>query len=455
MGESERTASAMTHPSRVRHDPLGSSNGRPWRLAIAWLCLLGPLFFLTYGFANWLASTRTSVGVIVFDWERHIPFLAWTIIPYWSIDLLYGLSLLVCTTRSEVNTHARRLLSAQIISIACFIALPLQFTFERPAADGLPGMMFDALAGFDKPFNQAPSLHISLLLIIWARLAAHAPRWLLWPLHGWMLLIGVSVLTTYQHHFIDLPTGMLAGFLCLWLWPMRGPTPMAHASLAGDVQRRKLAGYYFAGALVVACVAMIGGGAWLWLWWPASALALVALCYFVCGVHAFQKGADGVMSVAARWLFAPYLVGAWINSRAWTHGRSAADHVAADVWLGRMPSRTELGRSPYKAIVDLTGEMHATHRGNVARYVSVPMLDLVTPDPAALAIAAQAIEAAPKPVLVCCALGYSRSACAVAAWLLNSGRAGSTANAVAMIEQARPRVVLGPHHHSAIEGARA
>lgn len=390
----------------------------------------------------------------MFDWESRIPFVAWTIIPYWSIDLLYGVSLLIGTSRTEVNTHAKRLLTAQIISIACFVAFPLRFTFDRPAADGLPGIMFDALAGFDKPFNQAPSLHISLLLIIWARLAAHAPRWLLWPLHAWMTLIGVSVLTTFQHHFIDLPTGMLAGFVCLWLWPMVGPAPLANAALQRDPHRRRLAGYYFTGALACATLAMIGNGIWLWLWWPATALALVALAYLIGGARAFQKSANGSMSPAARWLFAPYLIGAWINSRAWTRGGDAANHVAADVWLGRFPTRSELYRAPYRSIVDLTGELHAMPTSNIESYTALPMLDLVTPDANALAAAADTIEAASKPVLVCCALGYSRSACAVASWLVRSRRAESVAHAVAMIERARPKVVLRPHHQAAIAAVR-
>ena len=36
----------------------------------------------------------------------------------------------------------------------------------------------------------------------------------------WFVLIGASVLTTYQHHFIDLPTGFALGWLCVWLWPL-------------------------------------------------------------------------------------------------------------------------------------------------------------------------------------------------------------------------------------------
>jgi hypothetical protein len=56
---------------------------------------------------------------------------------------------------------------------AGFLAFPLRFAFARPHVDGLNGLLFTTLMSFDKPFNQAPSLHMSLLLILWTRYARH------------------------------------------------------------------------------------------------------------------------------------------------------------------------------------------------------------------------------------------------------------------------------------------
>ena len=102
----------------------------PWKRALAWLAFLAPFFFTTYGLANWSASLRADVPAIVFDWERAIPFWSWTIVPYWIIDALYGLSLFLCATRRELDTHARRLLTAQVIAVACFVAFVVTYAFR-------------------------------------------------------------------------------------------------------------------------------------------------------------------------------------------------------------------------------------------------------------------------------------------------------------------------------------
>ena len=408
---------------------------RPWKRAAAWLLFLGPFFFATYGFANWLASRRATVGAIVFDWERHIPFVPWTILPYWSIDLLYAISLFVCTTRREVDRHGLRLLFAQVLSIACFILFPLRFSFERPASSELFGALFTALGSFDKPFNQAPSLHIALLIVVWVRLAAHMQRGR-WLLHAWMALIAVSILTTYQHHFLDLPTGAAVGFLALWVIPDEEESPLRRMSFTRDRKRVRLALLYATGAALCTAVAFLGG-TWLWMLWPAAALAFVALIYAAIGERGFQKSANGRLSLGSRALLAPYLGAAWLSSRLWTRNHPGATEVRDGVWIGRIPTKGE----PFAAIVDLCAELSCA---SSPAYRNVPVLDLTKPSDDALHAAARAIEEAPKPLLVCCALGYSRSARAVVEWLLTTKRAASFEEAAAIVRAARPSIVL--HH---------
>jgi protein-tyrosine phosphatase/membrane-associated phospholipid phosphatase len=417
---------------------------RPWRRALAWLALLAPLFFLTYGWANGYAAALPFVPNAMSDWERAIPFWAWSIVPYWSIDAFYAASLFVCDDRRELDRHASRLLSAQAIAIACFVAFPLRLAFARPQIDGVFGWMFDVLHSFDQPFNQAPSLHIVLLVLLWLRFGAHLRGGWRWVLHVWAVLIGISVLTTWQHHFIDVPTGLLTGFFCAWLWPMRVPPPWREAQWARDAARWRLAAIYGLGALFCAVPAWTLRGAAWWLAWPAVSLGLVAANYAVVGPNGFQKDADGRMSVAARWLYAPYLLGAALNAWAWTRRAAAPVEVLDGVWLGRLPPVREAGR--FAALVDVCAELPAPSK---ARVVAVPMLDLVMPTQDQLAAATRAVEAVrgEGAVLVCCALGYSRSALVVAAWLLATQRADSPEQAIARVRAAKPGVVLRERHH--------
>src|SRR5580693_148082 len=125
--------------------------GRPEGRALRWLMVLTPFFFLTYGFANWAATQRAYVPSIVFGWEHHIPFFAWSIVPYSSTDFLYAASLFVCRINRELTTHLKRLISAQLISVCVFLVFPLRFTFGRPHPAGLFGSMFDLLTTYDQP----------------------------------------------------------------------------------------------------------------------------------------------------------------------------------------------------------------------------------------------------------------------------------------------------------------
>lgn len=407
--------------------------------ALLWLVCLGSFFFISYGLANWFTSLRSDVGSVVFSWEHKIPLWSWTIVPYWSIDLLYGLAILLATTKKELDTLARRLLTAQIICVSCFLLFPLRFTFDRPALDSFFGLMFDILMGFDKPFNQAPSLHITLLVILWVFYAKHISKSWRWLLHSWFLLIGLSVLTTWQHHFFDIPTGMLVGCLCIWLWPEQTSSPL---QARGYPKQWRWTLIYLLSSLLIATVSIYLGGWWLWLCWLATALLLVSLNYSFIGAVGFQKQANGKFSIPVWLLYAPYILIMWINSRVWTRKNNPVDLVIENIYLGRIPSQATLDQNQFNSIVDFCAELPiVSYQGN---YYLIPVLDMTVPTVEICKQAALTIDQCNQQgkVLVCCALGYSRSAVAIVAWLLWSNKATTIEDAIAMVRKARPDIVI-------------
>ncbi len=157
------------------------------------------------------------------------------------------------------------------------------------------------------------------------------------------------------------------------------------------------------------------------------------------------------MSAASWWLLAPYLVGAWINSRWWTRSASNANVVVPGLMIGRVPTPRERDALHIGALVDVTAEFPLSARG--IHYRNVPQLDLAPPSLEQIEKAVRTIEQvfSQGPVLVCCALGFSRSAVAVAAWLLATGRAKDVSEAIAKVRAARPAVVVNPTHVAMLE----
>jgi len=416
---------------------------RPWRWAVLWGAILGVLFFSSYGAANHFTARRSDVGVYVFGWEHAIPFWPWTILPYWSIDFLYGIALFAARSKEALFRLVRRLFAAQVICITSFLLWPLHFSFARPSTQGWAGAMFDALTGFDLPYNQAPSLHICLLVVLWRFYADVLGRRARWLLHGWFALIALSVLTTYQHHFIDLLTGFWAGAVCLLLAPESGARWRWQALSIHDKRVRCALHYLFGAALCAGAAYALFPHATVWLvLWLAGALTAVGGIYlFGQGEHFGKQGAS--LPWRSWMVFGPYLLGARLNVWGWTRHLPSGVEVLDGVFLGRQPDAQSMIRHNIAAVVDLCAELPLRARPPALR--SLPMLDLLPPGRAALASAAAAIEQSRQqgPVWVCCALGFSRSAASVAAWLILY-RGYSVDNAFLQIQRVRPQVVLKP-----------
>ena len=342
---------------------------------LAALVVVAAIFYASYGATNALASARANVPEIYFAWERAVPFWAWSIVPYWSLNLLYALGFFLCRDAGELARYVTQLLAAQIIATLFFIAFPLQMSWGKPAVSGLSGFLFYSLAAFDLPFNQAPSLHIILCVVVGAfYLRKVRAVWLKAALVAWFVLIGLSVLTTYQHHFIDIPTGLAAGCFVLLVRPMDGE-PLRFA-MAAEAARYKWAALYLGLAFFTLFAAIAGAKIWsswaLWLSWASLSFALVACGYAFLSAGVFAKNGQGRHAAVAKALLFPYFCVARLNAIFWLRGRRLSDEILPGLYLG---SVKQTGK--FDAVLDLAAEFERP--GGAQIYASVPMLDMITP----------------------------------------------------------------------------
>lgn len=414
-----------------------------WPAALLWMLLLGPLFFLVYGTSNWLTSLRHDVGTFYFDWERGIPFIPVLIIPYMSLDLFFAGSTFLCGTREELHALVKRIVFAILVSALGFFLLPLRFAFERPEVPGALGTVFALLTAFDRPYNLVPSLHVSLLACIWPVYHRRTGGLLRLALHGWFVLVGLSTLFTYQHHVIDVVSGAGVALLGFYLFP-DAETPRPNPRNASF----RVASRYALPALAAILLTYAGWPRTVPVAWPASALSLLTLAYTGLGATVFRK-TGGRLPWSARILLAPYLLGARLTFDYYRRIAPAWSEVAPGILLGRRLDDAEaeeaIGRG-VTAVLDLTAEYDEAAPFLSLPYKNVQVLDLTAPTPAQLDEAVAFIRAHRDGgvIYVHCALGYSRSTCVVAAYLLAEGIAATVVEAIEYIREARPGIVTPP-----------
>lgn len=430
--------------------------------ALLCLLLVAVIFYASYGFSNTVAANRADMPEIYFAWERQLPFWAWSIIPYWSLNVFYALAFFLCQSRQVLHHYVKQLLLAQAIAVICFLLLPLQFSWEKPLTDGLSGYLFASLASFDQPYNQAPSLHIILVLLVGQFYYYRLPRFLRPICVLWFTLVAVSVLTTYQHHFIDIPSGILVGALILWYLPYQAVDAPRVAGKITAPQRCLF--NYPVWALFYAVLAVVAAGLAVYLGatmaicyvllWPAISCFLVSAAYAKLGVSVFQKQRHGRLSFAATLLLLPYLLGVRLNIAYWLRGKAKIHRITPTLYVGSI-----LQARSFSAVVDVCAEypINAYPLSFSGYYQRVSLLDMVAPDEQALKIAATAINEAlqlgHQSVYVCCALGYGRSVAVVLTWLLRYGGIQHIEDAIAIIRQAHPNMVLSNATQQAVVAA--
>jgi membrane-associated phospholipid phosphatase len=408
---------------------------------------LSALFLIVYGGCNWITAHRANVGTFYFVWERGIPFVPFFILPYMSIDLFFVGAPFLCRTDRELSILAKRTALAIIVAGICFLLFPLRFAFPRPHANGALGALFDWFRGMDAPHNLLPSLHAAFTLILLDVYFRHMRGFIRVAIMIWFVLIALSPVLTYQHHLIDIVGGFVLAGYCFYLF-------RDSARAQPVIVNCRIGSYYAAGA---AALVLMGAIFWPWgvlLLWPAIALGIVAIAYFRAGPIVFHK-TEGKLPWSTWFVLGPCLVGQYLSLLYYRGQCRAWDKITPQIWIGgKLGCRAaeKALRSGIVSVLDLGAEFSEAKPFRQIDYRNIPILDLTAPTQAQLVEMSKFIgnRSLKGAVYVHCKIGYSRSAAAVIAYLIMSGKVDAAEEGFAMIRRVRPSVVIRPEVRSAL-----
>ncbi|MFN0084148.1 MAG: phosphatase PAP2 family protein [Blastocatellia bacterium] len=139
--------------------------------------------------------------------DHAIPFLHWSVWPYFGLIMLLVLPLFIRTERLF-----RRAIVAVTVAVCLNLVIYtiLPTTYPRPPLPDGEGLSLGAyrwLCAIDTPANCFPSGHITSPAISYWALAQENPR-MIWWFRAVFALLAISILTTKQHYVFDLFGGL-------------------------------------------------------------------------------------------------------------------------------------------------------------------------------------------------------------------------------------------------------
>jgi membrane-associated phospholipid phosphatase/protein-tyrosine phosphatase len=337
------------------------------------LTLCAIVFMMVYNFAAWYASNLTGVPSFVFDFEKHIPFIPWSIIPYMTSGIFFCTVFFFCQNREELKVLIKRMLFATLVAGVFFLLFPLQFSLSKPeVSSSVLGYSFQFLKIFDSPFNQAPSLHIAYAFIFWSvfRNIKRGRTFLML----WLILLGISTLTTYQHHFIDIITGGILAHLSFIIFPYRKNDFLYRNFHVANI-------YFLSGWILILTALLMNqfvGKALLLLLWPGFMILLIGYHYQKNDIF-FLKNKEGNIPWFKKLFYGPYLLLYTFFWRFLRENRTPLE-VIPRLYISSRPDHESLKNfelSQKTIVYDLSAEMEElTIIKNTTAYHTIPFLDI-------------------------------------------------------------------------------
>lgn len=188
--------------------------GIPWRKNTIVFSVITFVLYSGYQLSNRFHLKESYLPLTPLD--SAIPFLIWTVWPYFILIFLtflpYGIK-----DRALFGKTMLAFIIAVTLNILFWIFLPTIFMRPAlPADTGITTFAYRWLCSIDTPANCFPSGHITSPTIgCWA-FSKQYPKYRIWI---WLsfLLLSISIFTTKQHYFWDLPGGLLTAAFGIWL----------------------------------------------------------------------------------------------------------------------------------------------------------------------------------------------------------------------------------------------
>ena len=380
------------------------------QLLVAIYCLL--LFQLTYPFTAAYAASIAAVPSFVFDFEQHIPFIPWMILPYMSSGLFFCFVPFYCRQKGELLCYAKRFTFVTLIAVLCFLLFPLRFSFDRPSVENpLFTIFFSFLKEYDSPFNQAPSLHVAYACLFWSVLRWKFNGWKKIILGIWLLLMGLGTLMVYQHHVIDLLTACILVQVSFILFPNKEWG-----------RNQQLANRYYLIGWIFMLFALLCEGYVL----PLIVFAWIALVCFSVGYNylrgntGFLKDHRGRIPLIKKVFYAPYQ---FAYRLMWRFFRKKNNPPLMELlprcYVGPRLDASELvalGLDRNLVVFDLAAELEEVKLlGAMEKYYSFPLLDISEINVHDAHMIIDAMVSAYRTLdehenmVIHCTMGYSRS----------------------------------------------
>lgn len=156
---------------------------------------------------------RTASLPPIWDVDRFIPFIGWTVWVYHTQFIFLLLSVGALKTRSSISRTLWSMALASALSFCIFLFYPT--TLPRPLieTEGLTAQAFQFLYSIDSASNCFPSLHVALACLAALGIMEERRRWGLLAI-VWAGLICLSTMTTKQHYFADVIGGVCVAVVC-------------------------------------------------------------------------------------------------------------------------------------------------------------------------------------------------------------------------------------------------